>query len=286
MNWETEWWVKLYCADTPSWLMWPWQSRALFPLLLRKSNRAGIVELGKHGVHGLAVLVGLPDEVVREGLDGLIADGCVTLDSESHSLLVVNFEKAQSRSMSNRERQALYRERHKVEADVTKITDVTKVTKSNHRLDKSRLEEIREEKNKKSLGASQQTAIPLDLQSPIPMISREKAEEAIAAGSGGRYLVGGRTTGGTFQLDKVRKQYPDGKIFSRVGAWLEAGGDAFKGKLDGRSLSNLPGWITQAQAWQGGPIVNGNGKGKVEHQRVPDADETQDMLRKKRENTE
>lgn len=88
--------------------------------------------------------------------------------------------------------------------------------------------------------------------------TREQAEAAIEAASGGRYVAGGRQTGGTFKLDKARREHPDGAIFSRVGKWLAAGGDAWRGKLDGRALADLDAWIAQAKAWDGtSPVERG-----------------------------
>jgi hypothetical protein len=82
------------------------------------------------------------------------------------------------------------------------------------------------------------------------MIGRDEAETLIAGASSGRYVVGGRTKGGTFALDRERKAHPDGKAFAIIGQWLAAGGDAFKGTLDSRALGNsLGAWLAQSQAW-------------------------------------
>ena len=115
---------------------------------------------------------------------------------------------------------------------------------------------------------------------PMPegCVTREQAEEAIAASSRGRYLSPGRTVKGTLALDAARRANPDGAIFKRVGEWLAAGGDGFKGTMDGRSLHCLTAWIAQSQAWNGKPIPvkpsNGNGRPPEPTSGVPDAAET------------
>jgi hypothetical protein len=103
MNWSDERYVRLYNRDTTDWKMWPWQSRALFPLLLRAVDRAGVHALGKHGVRGLAIHVGLPLEVVEPGLAGLLDDGCVI--QKGDALIIKSFIEAQEAKQSDRQRQ-------------------------------------------------------------------------------------------------------------------------------------------------------------------------------------
>lgn len=129
MRWEDERYVRLYTRDTVDWEMMPWQARALFPLLLRKVDRAGILHLGKHGAVGLANVVRLPIEVTEPGLAGLVADGSVELHGDS--LVVRNFIEAQEATASDAKRARDYRERHRNsvtnrDAPVTQSdTDVT-----------------------------------------------------------------------------------------------------------------------------------------------------------------
>lgn len=87
MDFADEHYVKLYTRDTATRLMWPWQAIALHPNLLRKVDKAGILELGElEPLRSLAVVVGLPIDVVKPGLDALLEDGTVEL---SDGVLVV-----------------------------------------------------------------------------------------------------------------------------------------------------------------------------------------------------
>jgi len=114
MDWADERYVRIYTRDTADWSMWPWQSRALLPLLLRKADRCGVVELGKYGVRGLASLLGMPLEVVEPGVAGLLEDGCL-IQSETR-LVVRNFLEAQEAPASDVKRAREYRERRRDDA--------------------------------------------------------------------------------------------------------------------------------------------------------------------------
>ena len=138
MDWQDERYVRLYIRDTADWLTWPWQSRALFPLLMRKADRVGRVSMGRSGLAGLAVLVGLPEEVVTVGVTGLVEDGCVLQDETE--LLIKNFAPAQDIAKTDAQRQREHRaaqrskaleskklsEKSRESRTVTKVTPVTK----------------------------------------------------------------------------------------------------------------------------------------------------------------
>jgi hypothetical protein len=49
MRWPDESYVKLYTRDTPTWRAMAWQARALLPLLMRKVDKAGLMECGSLG---------------------------------------------------------------------------------------------------------------------------------------------------------------------------------------------------------------------------------------------
>lgn len=119
MDWSNERYVRLYCRDTVEWEMLPWEARALWPNLLRKVDRAGILPLGRHGVKGLAALVKLPVEVVEPGLAALLEDGCLV--AKGDVLVVPNFLAAQEAKQSDRQRQEESRARRR--ASALSVTD-------------------------------------------------------------------------------------------------------------------------------------------------------------------
>jgi hypothetical protein len=120
MRWSDEPYIRVYTRDTVEWDMLPWESRALWPLLLRKVDRAGLLELGKHGARGLASLVKLPVHVVEVGLAGLLDDGCVEL--RGTVLVVPNFHEAQTAAQSDAQRKREERARAVANARLVELT--------------------------------------------------------------------------------------------------------------------------------------------------------------------
>jgi hypothetical protein len=111
MNWSDERYVRLYARDTPDWVGWEWQARALLPLLLRKVDRAGTMPLGKRGTAGIAALVQLPQDVSDAGIAALLEDGCVVI--KGNLLVVRNYLEAQEARQSDKARQAESRARRR-----------------------------------------------------------------------------------------------------------------------------------------------------------------------------
>lgn len=112
MRWEDERYVRVYTRDTVGWLTLSFDAQALFLLLLRKVDRAGLLELDSVGRRGVAVAVGHPREWTRlePALEELLADGCVRLSEDGRRLLVPNFLAAQEAKASDRARQQKSRE--------------------------------------------------------------------------------------------------------------------------------------------------------------------------------
>lgn len=109
MRWEDERYVRLYTRDSATWALLPWQSRCLLPLLLRKVDRAGVLEvLEGEEVHALSELVKIPADVVGPGLDGLIKRGTVVIGSGK--LRLPSFLAAQEARQSDKLRQQRSRE--------------------------------------------------------------------------------------------------------------------------------------------------------------------------------
>lgn len=113
LDWSNERYVRMYTRDTDEWLVLPWQSRAVWPLLLRKVDRSGVLP-AKLGARGVAVLIGLPLEVVDPGIAGLLEDGCLVKVDGGY--VIPNFIEAQEASASDAKRQRDSRERRRAAA--------------------------------------------------------------------------------------------------------------------------------------------------------------------------
>lgn len=111
MRWEDEKYVRIYTRDTVDWLGLSFIAQGLFCLVLRKVDRAGILDLGKHGRRAVAIAIGFPGEWARlePALDELLADGCIRIEGDH--LLVPNFIEAQEATQSDAARKRAQRER-------------------------------------------------------------------------------------------------------------------------------------------------------------------------------
>jgi len=114
MRWEDERYVRVYTRDTTDWIALGWEAQSLFLLMLRKVDRAGVLELGRSGERGLAALVGMPVDVVQRALPILLADGCVAQGGTA--LVMPNFIKAQEATQTDKARKQAQRERDRARA--------------------------------------------------------------------------------------------------------------------------------------------------------------------------
>jgi hypothetical protein len=116
MDWSNERYVRVYTRDTTSWLVLTWEARALLLMMIRKADRSGVIDVGEDGTDGLAVVVGMPPEVVETAVAQLLKRGTVTQTEVSY--ILPNFLEAQEAKATDRQRQKELRERRRV--DVTR----------------------------------------------------------------------------------------------------------------------------------------------------------------------
>jgi hypothetical protein len=121
LDWSDEHYVKLYTRNTATRQLWPWQAKALHPNMLMVLDKAGIIDLGtQHTIRNLGLLVGLPIEVVKPGLEALLEDGTVEL--HAGRLVMPKFIEAQEARKTEAAKARDYRERRKAKARV-KVSD-------------------------------------------------------------------------------------------------------------------------------------------------------------------
>lgn len=71
MDWANERYVRLYTRDTATWKLLDWRARTVLLHLIRKVDRAGVLDVGDDGIEGLAAVLELPLEIVEPGIDQL-----------------------------------------------------------------------------------------------------------------------------------------------------------------------------------------------------------------------
>lgn len=128
MDWANERYVRLYTRDTADDLVLSWQAQGLWPLLLRKADRAGVIATN-HGARGIAALVRWPAEVVAIALPELLEDGRIRACTEPPGYVIPNYLPAQETPSSDAQRKRDERERRREGANnsvTERDSDVTK----------------------------------------------------------------------------------------------------------------------------------------------------------------
>jgi len=132
VDWENERYVRVYVRDSADDMILSWQARALWSELLRKFDRSGVLDMGKHGLRALSALVRMPADVVTDAAAELVADGRIEI-SESGRVVAPNFMNAQEAKQSDKMRQAESRARRReVSRNVTECHDVSQPVTDGH----------------------------------------------------------------------------------------------------------------------------------------------------------
>lgn len=110
MDWSNERYIRLYCNDTKSWLLLGWEGQAVFSLLLRKVDRAGVLDDVKDGADVALMLGnGMPTGIAQCGLDRAVKLGIIEITDIG--LVIPNFIEAQESSKSDAQRKRESREK-------------------------------------------------------------------------------------------------------------------------------------------------------------------------------
>lgn len=114
MDFTNERYVRVYTRDTTTWKLLDWRARTVLLHLLRKVDRAGILDVDDDGVDGLAASLELPLDVVRRGIEQLVTRGVVVATSVAYVLpkFLIAQEAVQSDAVRARE----YRARRRSDA--------------------------------------------------------------------------------------------------------------------------------------------------------------------------
>lgn len=116
MNFEDEHYVRIYTRDTKTWLKWGWEGQTVFMHIDRRFDKAGTLDGIDDPVDDVALLTGLPVEVVKIGLQKLLDSG--TLELHSGRLVCPNYVAANSARKSDKLRAAESRARRSIEARI------------------------------------------------------------------------------------------------------------------------------------------------------------------------
>ena len=114
MNFEDEPYVRLYQRDTKTWLRWGWEGQCVFVLTSRKLDRAGMLDDITDPVADVGLITGLPESVVRVGLERVLASG--TFEIHGGRLIAPRYVEAQTATKSDKLRSSELRKRRRDQA--------------------------------------------------------------------------------------------------------------------------------------------------------------------------
>lgn len=109
MRWDDERYVRVYLRDSVGLIMMPWQARPVLWEVLRKLDRAGVLDLGEYGPAALPTVLRLPADVTEAGLSALLERR--TLVIVGTHLVMPNYIDAQECTQSDKVRKAEQRAR-------------------------------------------------------------------------------------------------------------------------------------------------------------------------------
>lgn len=112
MDWANERYVRIYVRDTADDLVLSWQASGLWPQLVRKADRSGVIATN-HGARGIAALVRWPVDVVTAALAELVQDGRIQECLEPAGYVIPNYIEAQETPSSDKHRKKEERERRR-----------------------------------------------------------------------------------------------------------------------------------------------------------------------------
>lgn len=113
MNFEDEHYVRIYTRDTKSWLRWGWEGQAVFVAVMRKLDKAGVMDIDDP-IEDVALVTGIPVEIVAIGLPRVLKSG--TFEVRQGHLICPRYIEGQSTPKSDAQRMRELRERRSAKA--------------------------------------------------------------------------------------------------------------------------------------------------------------------------
>lgn len=117
MDFADERFIRVYTRDTRTWLRWGWEGQTVFVLTMRKFDQTGRIDVDDP-VEDVALLTGLPADVVRVGLPRVLASG--TFVHTGRAIECPNFIDGQTASRSDSARCREYRARLKARREIAR----------------------------------------------------------------------------------------------------------------------------------------------------------------------
>jgi hypothetical protein len=111
MDWSNENYVRLYTRDSVTWKLLTWEARSLLTMLIRKLDRAGVLDVSDHGFDGIAAAVDMPIEIVERAMPQLLKRGIFV--ATATAFVMPNFLDAQEAPQTDAQRKRREREKRR-----------------------------------------------------------------------------------------------------------------------------------------------------------------------------
>lgn len=129
MDWPNERYVRVYTRDTVTWKLLDHEARSVLLHMIRKVDRAGVIDVGRDGVFGLAAILELPADFVRRGVQQLVAtrdaEDVPTVVYSGTAYVLPNFMAAQDAAQTDAHRKREERARRRDAALASQIVTGT-----------------------------------------------------------------------------------------------------------------------------------------------------------------
>lgn len=114
MNFEDEPYVRLYVRDTKTWLRLGFEGQCVLMFLLRKLDKAGVLDGMEELVSDVALVTGVPEAIVAVGMPRLLGRGVFQWIGDR--LIMPNYIEAQTAIRTDKARQRDMREKRVAQA--------------------------------------------------------------------------------------------------------------------------------------------------------------------------
>jgi hypothetical protein len=121
MNFADESYVRLYVRDTKTWLQLGFAGQCVLMFLLRKVDRAGVLDGIEDLCPDVALITGVPNHIVEIGLPRLLGRGVFELHGQC--LVMPNFIAAQTAVRTDKARQKDARDKRLAESRLVTLRD-------------------------------------------------------------------------------------------------------------------------------------------------------------------
>lgn len=130
MDWSNERYVRLYVRDTVTWKLLKWEGQTVLTQLMRKLDRAGVLDLGGCTPYeAIEALTELPENIIKTGFNRCIEKKVFVVKNDC--ILMPNFLDAQETPQSDAERARASRERRRDKAKLQSVTKSDDVSQHN-----------------------------------------------------------------------------------------------------------------------------------------------------------